>query len=53
MGTTSQGGSKMSDEVTPFRIGIPQADQDDLRERLVRARWPEAETVADWLGSLS
>ena len=38
----------MSDEVTPFRIGIPQADLDDLRERLARARWPEAETVADW-----
>ena len=38
----------MSDEVTPFRIGIPQADLDDLRERLARARWPEPETVADW-----
>ena len=38
----------MSDEVTPFRIGIPQADLGDLRERLVRARWPEAETVGDW-----
>jgi pimeloyl-ACP methyl ester carboxylesterase len=38
----------MSDEVSPFRIGIPQADLDDLRERLARARWPEAETVADW-----
>ena len=38
----------MSDEVTPFRIGIPQTDLDDLRERLARARWPEAETVADW-----
>ena len=43
-----QGGFKMSDEVTPFRIAIPQADLDDLRERLVGARWPEAETVADW-----
>jgi epoxide hydrolase len=43
-----QGGFTMSDEVTPFRIEIPQADLDDLRERLVRARWPEAETVADW-----
>src|SRR4030095_2516867 len=38
----------MSDEVTPFRIGIPQADLDDLRERLARARRPEAETVTDW-----
>ena len=24
----------------PFRISIPQADLDDLRERLGRARWP-------------
>ena len=38
----------MSDEVMPFRIGIPQADLGDLRERLAHARWPEAETVADW-----
>ncbi|WP_090798638.1 epoxide hydrolase family protein [Asanoa ishikariensis] len=26
--------------MTPFRIEIPQADLDDLRDRLVRARWP-------------
>jgi pimeloyl-ACP methyl ester carboxylesterase len=34
--------------VTPFRIDIPDADLDDLRGRLRRTRWPEAETVADW-----
>jgi pimeloyl-ACP methyl ester carboxylesterase len=34
--------------VTPFRIAIPEADLDDLRGRLRHARWPEAETVADW-----
>jgi pimeloyl-ACP methyl ester carboxylesterase len=38
----------MSDEVTPFRIEIPDADLRDLRERLERTRWPEAETVEDW-----
>ncbi|SEG83229.1 Pimeloyl-ACP methyl ester carboxylesterase [Nonomuraea solani] len=27
------------DEITPFRIDIPQADLDDLRERLRRTRW--------------
>ena len=37
----------MSEEVTPFRIEVPEADLDDLRGRLERARWPEAETVAD------
>ncbi|WP_089243717.1 epoxide hydrolase family protein [Asanoa hainanensis] len=26
--------------MTPFRIDIPDADLDDLRDRLVRARWP-------------
>jgi epoxide hydrolase len=38
----------MSDQVTPFRIEIPEADLRDLRERLERTRWPEAETVDDW-----
>jgi hypothetical protein len=38
----------MSDEITPFRIGVPDADLDDLRERLGRTRWPEPETVDDW-----
>lgn len=38
----------MSDEVTPFRIEIPDAELRDLRERLGRTRWPEAETVIDW-----
>ncbi|MGN9765232.1 epoxide hydrolase family protein [Micromonospora sp. SD12] len=26
--------------MTPFRIDIPQADLDDLRDRLTRTRWP-------------
>jgi len=38
----------MSDDITPFRIAVPEADLDDLRERLRRTRWPEAETVDDW-----
>ena len=38
----------MSDAVTPFRIEIPQADLDDLVDRLSRTRWPEAEPVDDW-----
>jgi pimeloyl-ACP methyl ester carboxylesterase len=28
-------------EIRPFRIDIPQADLDDLRERLARTRWAE------------
>ncbi len=31
----------MNDEVLPFRIAIPQADLDDLHERLRRTRWPQ------------
>jgi epoxide hydrolase len=38
----------VSDSITPFRIDIPEADLDDLRQRLRRTRWPEPETVDDW-----
>ncbi len=38
----------MSDNIRPFRIDIPEADLDDLRERLRRTRWPEPEPVDDW-----
>jgi epoxide hydrolase len=38
----------MSDEITPFRIEIPDADLDDLRRRLRQTRWPEQATVDDW-----
>jgi epoxide hydrolase len=38
----------MSDDISPFRISIPEADLDDLRQRLRRTRWPEPETVDDW-----
>jgi epoxide hydrolase len=37
-----------SDEVTPFRIEVPQGTLADLRARLAGTRWPEAETVDDW-----
>jgi pimeloyl-ACP methyl ester carboxylesterase len=38
----------MTAEITPFRIDIPEAGLDDLRQRLSRTRWPEPETVGDW-----
>ena len=31
----------MTDTVQPFRVAIPQADLDDLQERLARTRWPQ------------
>jgi epoxide hydrolase len=38
----------MSEQITPFRIDIPEADLEDLRRRLRQTRWPEAEPVDDW-----
>ncbi|MEU2093228.1 epoxide hydrolase family protein [Nocardia beijingensis] len=38
----------MNDRVRPYRIAIDDADLRDLRERLLRTRWPEREPVADW-----
>jgi pimeloyl-ACP methyl ester carboxylesterase len=33
--------------IRPFRVDIPDAAFEDLRERLAATRWPEKETVAD------
>ena len=38
----------MRDGIVPFRIDVPEAEVEDLRDRLRRTRWPEAETVDDW-----
>ena len=35
-------------DVRPFRVAVPDAELDDLRERLARTRWPDRETVGDW-----
>jgi pimeloyl-ACP methyl ester carboxylesterase len=35
-------------EIRPYRIDVPNAVLDDLKERLAHTRWPEAETVDDW-----
>lgn len=37
-----------NDTVRPFVIDVDQTALDDLRERIWRTRWPEAETVDDW-----
>ena len=38
----------MADEVRPFRLEVPENELQDLRQRLVRTRWPEPATVGDW-----
>ncbi len=35
-------------EIRPYRIEVSNAVLDDLKDRLARTRWPEAETVDDW-----
>jgi pimeloyl-ACP methyl ester carboxylesterase len=35
-------------EIRPFRIDIPQADLDDLRQRLARTRWPGEPPGVGW-----
>jgi microsomal epoxide hydrolase len=35
-------------EINPFRIDVPQADLDDLRERLARTRWPDELPGVGW-----
>jgi pimeloyl-ACP methyl ester carboxylesterase len=34
--------------ITPFRVQVPQADLDDLHERLDRVRWPDELPGAGW-----
>ncbi|MEW2358936.1 epoxide hydrolase family protein [Spirillospora sp. NPDC029432] len=36
------------DQVRPFRIDVPQAELDDLRERLARTRWPAQPAGTGW-----
>ncbi|HZA18005.1 MAG TPA: epoxide hydrolase [Pseudonocardiaceae bacterium] len=33
--------------IRPFRVEVPQADLDDLRQRIAATRWPDRETVPD------
>src|SRR3712207_5162343 len=37
-----------SSELRPFRIDIPQADLDDLKNRLARTRWPRELPGVGW-----
>ena len=37
----------MSNSIEPFHLAVPQAELDDLKQRLQRTRWPDQETVDD------
>lgn len=38
----------MTREIVPFTVEIPESELEDLRFRLEKTRWPEAETSGDW-----
>jgi pimeloyl-ACP methyl ester carboxylesterase len=40
--------SQSGTEIRPFRVEVPQADLDDLRDRLGRTRWPGEVPGAGW-----
>ncbi len=37
-----------TDEIRPFRIDVPDAELEDLRERLARTRWPDELPGVGW-----
>ena len=37
-----------TEDVTPFKVHVPQAVLDDLKKKLANARWPDKEPVTDW-----
>ncbi|WP_399925072.1 epoxide hydrolase family protein [Streptomyces kanamyceticus] len=45
---TSEGTSEDAFEIRPFEIAVPQADLDDLRDRLGRTRWPSEAPGQGW-----
>ena len=40
--------SKATTEIRPYRISVPQADVDDLRDRLARTRWTQDLPGTGW-----
>jgi epoxide hydrolase len=46
--TAMTGTARPDIEILPFRIEVPQADLDDLRDRLARTRWPDELPGVGW-----
>jgi epoxide hydrolase len=44
----ANGSAPTDAEIRPFRIEIPQADLDDLHDRLTRTRWPDELPGVGW-----
>jgi pimeloyl-ACP methyl ester carboxylesterase len=45
---TPAAGPTAGDDIRPFRVAVPDAELDDLAQRLAMTRWPDPETVPDW-----
>src|SRR5690348_12176957 len=45
---TTAGGRPSDATIRPYRIEIPQAHLDDLRDRLARTRWPDELQGVGW-----
>ncbi|HKC35781.1 MAG TPA: epoxide hydrolase, partial [Chitinophagaceae bacterium] len=39
--------SPSNETIRPFKVHVPKKDLDDLRKRILAARWPDKETVSD------
>jgi epoxide hydrolase len=48
MTDTANRSARADAEIRPFRIEIPQADLDDLADRLARTRWPDELPGVGW-----
>jgi epoxide hydrolase len=48
MTDTANRTARAATEVRPYRIEVPQADLDDLRDRLARIRWPDELPDVGW-----
>jgi epoxide hydrolase len=46
--TTDRRAHAIDEAIRPFRIDVPQADLDDLRDRLTRTRWPDELPDVGW-----
>jgi pimeloyl-ACP methyl ester carboxylesterase len=44
---TTPGTAAEDQSIRPFKVQVPQAALDDLRQRIAATRWPDKETVAD------
>ena len=48
MTTRNEVSDRVTRDLRPFTVSIPDLEIDDLKQRLARTRWPDPETVGDW-----